>query len=65
MDHYFEQFMISEDFQKRLNKQHNIDNREKKFIKLHEELQNNFKQLESRYDSRIKSIKQHLESTSR
>ena len=34
MDHYFEQFMISEDFQKRLNKQHNIDNREKKIHQL-------------------------------
>lgn len=65
MDHYFEQFVVSEDFRKALNKQPKIHSHEKQFIKLRKEFNDDIKQLESRYDSRIKSLKQELESTSR
>jgi len=65
MDHYFEQFVVSEDFRKALNKQPKIDTNEKQFIKLRKEFNDDIKQLESRYESRIKSLKHDLESTSR
>lgn len=65
MEDYFEQFTISEDFRKALNKQPKIDSHEKQFIKLRKEFNDDIKQLESRYESKIKSLKQQLESTSR
>ena len=65
MDHYFEQFVVSEDFRKVLNKQPKIGTNEKQFIKLRKEFNDDIKQLESRYESKIKSLKQQLESTSR
>ena len=65
MEHYFEQFIISEDFSKALDKQQKIDTNKKQFFKLRKEFNDDIKQLESRYESRIKSLKHDLESTSR